>query len=205
MMMARKKPSKKQTAETPPDAQRWQRVAEILTADDEELRQMVLKQILQAGQPAEHQALAALLVGRLMVGDAAVQRRAGWALAALGEVALCALLEPLQTGLILGQHAPLLEAMGLVAQGLSALAQAPVLVLLYRIFPCARERALLHGVAEAMALIYEAKDSARQATSADALPSKEAETASPGQNAPGQTSGAKPARNRLAGGEPEWN
>jgi hypothetical protein len=125
MMMARKKPSKKQTAETPPGAERWQRVAEILTADDEDFRQMVLKQILQAGRPAEHQALAALLVGRLMVGDAAVRRRAGRALAALGEVALYALLEHLRPDPTLGRHAPLLEAVGLVAQGLPARARTP--------------------------------------------------------------------------------
>jgi hypothetical protein len=80
-----------------------------------------------------------------------------------------------------------------------------MLRLLYRLVPYARERAVLHAVAEAVAVIHEAEDAARQATKADALPGQGAEAASPGQNAPGQTSGAKPARNRLAGGGAEWN
>ena len=176
----------------PSAAQRYAKelrlLAKILTSADAEQRQVALQAVLRFGQPKEHQALADHLIKRLWTGKAEVQHRAQWALASLGEPAVRALFQVLLRGPSPDQQVPLLETLGLVARGLPELVRVPVLLVLHQLFSFARDRAVLHALAEAVAWIREAEAAASSAGPAGSAPAREGETAAPGQTVPASRS-----------------
>ena len=73
----------------------------------------------------------------------------------LGEPAVRALLQALLRGPSPGKQVPLIETLGLVAQDLPELVQVPVVIVLQQLFSRTWSRAVLHALAEAVALIRE--------------------------------------------------
>ena len=146
---------RKKTPAAQPDAKEPKQLARLLTSAEIKQRQAALQAVLHFGQRGEHQALADRLIPLLWTGKTDMQRGAQLALVRLGEPAVRALLQALLRGPSPDQQVPVLETLGLVARGLPESVRGPVQIVLQQWFSLTWSRAVLHALAEAVALIRE--------------------------------------------------
>ena len=146
---------KKKTPAAQPDAKELKQLAKLLTSAEIDQRQAALQVVLHFGQRGEHQALADRLIPLLWTGKTDMQRGAQLALVSLGEPAVRALVQALLRGPSPDKQVPLIETLALVAQALPELVHVPVVLVLQQLFSRTWSRAVLHALAEAVALIRE--------------------------------------------------
>ena len=106
------------------------------------------------------------------------------ALVSLGEPAVRALVQALLRGPSPDKQVPLIETLALVARDLPELVHVPVVLVLQQLFSRTWSRAVLHALAEAVALIREAQAAYSPARPAGSAPARQVQTAAPGQTVP---------------------